>query len=251
MLSFASKFPGHGWFDLLSEKFKERLRFRLWDGFSWSSYSQEGEDVVLNRLLCCQKTGFYVDVGAHHPLRFSNTHLFHRRGWRGINIDATPGSMESFRKIRPEDINLECGVGLEAGVLPLYVFHEGALNTFDLRVAELWRSQGAGDFHRAEVKVLPLKQIFEQFIPKGLTIDFLNVDVEGLDLPVLQSNDWSRYRPRYVLAEIGEHALSSLAQHATNDLLENIGYSLLAKTANTGIFKDLHSLGNGGLNPRS
>jgi hypothetical protein len=60
------------------------------------SYSQEGEDMVLYRTFETVKEGFYVDVGAHHPDRFSNTYKFYKQGWRGINIDAMPGGMDPF-----------------------------------------------------------------------------------------------------------------------------------------------------------
>ena len=53
------------------------------------SFSQEGEDLLIDRMFDGQSVGFYVDVGAHHPTRFSNTYLLYLRGWRGINIDAT------------------------------------------------------------------------------------------------------------------------------------------------------------------
>ena len=57
------------------------------------SYSQEGEDMVLARYLEGQKNGFYVDVGAHHPFRFSNTYHFYLKGWHGVNIDPLWGMM--------------------------------------------------------------------------------------------------------------------------------------------------------------
>src|SRR5580658_8816405 len=74
------------------------------------SFSQEGEDMILASFFEGKKNGFYVDVGAHHPKRFSNTHHFYIRGWRGINVDATPGSMKLFRRTRPDDINIEAAV---------------------------------------------------------------------------------------------------------------------------------------------
>ena len=57
------------------------------------SYSQEGEDLILERFFEGKEIGFFVDIGAHHPMRFSNTYIFYLKGWRGINVDATPGSM--------------------------------------------------------------------------------------------------------------------------------------------------------------
>lgn len=75
-------------------------------GFSTRSYSQEGEDMILRRIFGSQTSGFYIDVGAHHPKRFSNTYFFYKKGWAGINIDAMPGSMKAFQKVRYRDIEI-------------------------------------------------------------------------------------------------------------------------------------------------
>jgi len=45
-----------------------------------------GEDVFVNNYLK-KKIGFYVDVGAYHPLELNNTYLLYKKGWNGINID--------------------------------------------------------------------------------------------------------------------------------------------------------------------
>src|SRR5689334_5444047 len=75
------------------------------------SFAQEGEDLVRASFFEGRRNGFFVDVGAHHPKRFSNTYHFYLfRERRGINIDATPGSMTAFRRARPEDINIEAAV---------------------------------------------------------------------------------------------------------------------------------------------
>ncbi|MFA7355121.1 MAG: SAM-dependent methyltransferase, partial [Sulfurimonadaceae bacterium] len=95
---------------LLPKSLKEKIvdvKNNYFDGYALKSYSQEGEDMILRRLFEQQPNGFYVDVGAHHPKRFSNTYFFYKKGWRGINIDAMPNSMELFNKIRPRDINIE------------------------------------------------------------------------------------------------------------------------------------------------
>ena len=91
------------------------------DGYATKSYSQEGEDMILKRLFGGQKFGFYVDVGAHHPKRFSNTYYFYKKGWRGINIDAMPGSMIAFDKLRPRDINIERPISDKKQILTYYL----------------------------------------------------------------------------------------------------------------------------------
>lgn len=98
-------------------KYYRKLRVYFFGRFVFKeiSYSQSGEDRALYRYFERQDNGFYVDVGAHHPFRFSNTCIFYARGWRGINIDAMPQSMALFRKYRKNDINLEVAIGNGGG----------------------------------------------------------------------------------------------------------------------------------------
>src|SRR5690606_15965677 len=118
--------------------------------------------------------GFYVDVGAHHPTHYSNTYLFYKRGWRGINIDAMPGSMEPFRKLRPHDINLEIPISSKTEILPFYIFNRPTLNTFSR--AEADRKNGWGNFKlikTIEMEAFPLSEILDKYLPKGQKIDFM------------------------------------------------------------------------------
>ena len=86
------------------------IKLDILNGYAVKSYSQEGEDMVLYRIFEKQKSGFYVDIGAYHPKRFSNTYFFYKRGWRGINIEPNPEAIKLFKKYRVGDINLEMGV---------------------------------------------------------------------------------------------------------------------------------------------
>ena len=86
--------------------------------------------ILHNMVLTRAGAGFYVDVGAHHPRRYSNTYLFYKRGWRGINIDAAPGSMKSFSKTRPRDINLEIGCAKQAGLKEFIIYDQPLVSTF-------------------------------------------------------------------------------------------------------------------------
>ena len=165
-------------------------------------YSQNGEDLILNRFLDNKKEGFFVDVGAHHPIRFSNTYLFYKKGWTGINIDAMPGSMTQFNKIRPKDINIEIGVGLKNDQLTFYQFNESALNTFSKKEALSKNKDGYEIIKSNLVQVESLENLLDKYMPKNTKIDFLNIDVEGKDEEVLISNNWEKYNPNYILVEI-------------------------------------------------
>jgi len=164
------------------------LRNIFFDGYCLKSYSQEGEDIILRRIFEKQKTGFYIDIGAHHPKRFSNTYYFYKKGWRGINIDAMPGNMKLFRKMRPRDINLEIPVSDKKRELTYYMFNEPALNSFSKTLSiERDRKEEYKIVDEIKIEILTLAEVLNAYLPSNTRIDFLSVDVEGLDFQVLAS----------------------------------------------------------------
>ncbi|HUP74918.1 MAG TPA: FkbM family methyltransferase [Acidimicrobiales bacterium] len=196
-------------------------------------FSQEGEDVILLRLLEHDPVGTYVDVGAHHPARFSNTRLLYDRGWSGLNIDALPGSMAAFRKARRRDVSVEAGVGREPGIASYWQFVEPALSTFDEAVAESRIADGHGLLQRVDLPVDTLSHLIAEHLP-GRAVDLLTVDVEGRDLDVLESLDWERYRPRVVVVESELEICDFSSGPAA--LLTSQGYSLYAATGLSRVF---------------
>jgi methyltransferase fkbM len=148
------------------------------------------------------KAGFYVDVGALDPFRFSNTYALYLMGWKGINIEPRRDSIHKFSKYRKRDVNLNVGVSLEAGELDYYAFVEPAYNTTGKVRADYVIQQGYSQLvDHYKIKTLPLKAIFQQNNIPETGIDFLAIDVEGHELSVLQSNDWQIYRPFLVAME--------------------------------------------------
>lgn len=205
------------------------------------SYSQEGEDLILNRFLEPIKTGFYVDIGAHHPKRFSNTYHFYKKGWRGINIDAMPNSMHAFNLERPEDINLELGISNEKRELIYYMFNEPALNTFSKKEAESKNElRNYKIIENKKIQTYSLEEVLDRYLPQNTIINFMTIDVEGLDLEVIKSNDWQKYRPSIILIEdLKKQSINDMINESElYSLLKNEGYDLVAKTFNTLFFKN-------------
>jgi FkbM family methyltransferase len=206
------------------------------NGLSYRSYAQEGEDMVLRRIFEDQKVGFYVDVGAHHPTRFSNTFYFYRRGWRGINVDALPGTKQLFQRVRHRDITIECGVGAQAGVLKYYAFNEPALNTFSEQEATRKDISPYHIINTLQIPVVTLKQLLDEYLPRGIQIDFMTIDAEGFDHEIVSSGDWKRYRPRVVLVELLNTEIHKFERHPTAIILKENNYRAFAKTYNTYFF---------------
>lgn len=205
--------------------------------YTRKSYAQEGEDLLLDRYINGQKEGFFVDVGAHHPQRFSNTYLLYKRGWSGINIEPTPGKMKLFNKIRARDINLEVAVGSEEKMATFHLFNESALNTFNPTVAEKIIQLPEYKLEKTlPIKIIPLKKILDLYFPKNKTFDLLTIDAEGNDLDVLLSNDWALYKPRYILVEGQNGDIRSALDSPITQFLAQQKYIARAKTFNTLLF---------------
>lgn len=224
------------------------LKNIFFDIYCLKSYSQEGEDMILRRIFEKQKTGFYVDVGAHHPKRFSNTYYFYKKGWRGINIDAMPGSMKFFQKIRARDINLEVAISNKKQELTYYMFNEPALNSFSKPLSK--ERDGKEEYKvykEIKIKTLTLEEILDNYLPKDIKIDFLSIDVEGLDFQVLKSNNWYKYKPYVILIEALDFSFDNPRNSKICRFLIGKKYHLLAKTFNTLIFINKESFDLEGL----
>src|SRR5215218_111851 len=177
---------------------KSRLQQLLLGYHSYApSFSSAGEDMILRHVIGSDKMdGFYVDVGAYDPVVGSNTHFFYVNGWRGINVEARPGSRERFQTVRPRDINLEVGVSKEPGSLTYYfISDDSTMNSFSREFLEHTGAIGAVT-REIPVPGMPLCESLERHLPAGQSIDFMSVGVE--------SNDWGRFRPRFVVVEDGE-----------------------------------------------
>ena len=145
----------------------------------------------------------YIDVGAFHATFASNTAVLAPRGWRGICIEPNPLMAERLRSARPDDVVLEVAVGSSRRKSHLNFFYEwGSSNTLDDDFATfISATQGVEVSQQIAVDVVPLAQILAEHVPAEATIDFMSIDVEGMDLEALRSSDWQRFRPSLVAVE--------------------------------------------------
>ena len=180
----------------------KQLRFNLTDNRR-ISYSQTGEDLLVRQVFTMlgQSRISYLDLGANHPTRFSNTYLFYRDGSSGVSVEPDPAAQGLFRKWRPRDTLLCCGVGLTDGAADFYVMTTNTLNTFSRE--EALRYQGYGNQEILETIKVPLKPVnailerhFRERCP-----NFISLDIEGMDLEILKTLDFQRFRPEVFCIE--------------------------------------------------
>jgi len=204
------------------------------------SYSQEGEDIVLSRYLDGIEKGFYVDIGAHHPKRLSNTYSFYKRGWSGINIDAMPGSMRAFKRHRKRDINLEIGISTTSNELSYYIFNEKALNTFSEENAIIWNAKPPYKIKKIiKIRTMKLNEVLSKYKPTGQPIHFMSIDVEGYEEVVIDSNDWEKFRPLYLILEDHLAIVDNFNTISITQKMNFLGYKLVSKLYYSLIFKDV------------
>ena len=198
------------------------------------TFSQAGEDIIIRNFfyerLNKRRPGFFVDIGAYHPYRHSNTFYLYRGGWRGINIDPRPGSMDLFNRIRPRDINLELAIADKHGQATYFDFgvDSAVINTLSTEYIE---RLGTADQVKNSyaVKTYPLNEVLNKHVPAGTEIDFMNIDIEGMELPALGSSDWEKYRPKLLACELYGFSVSELMSTSLACFLVECGYEFYAR----------------------
>lgn len=163
------------------------------------SNSQKGEDLMIDKYFNHKKNGFYIDVGACHPQRLNNTKLFYDRGWRGINIEPNPERIKLFLRDRKRDINLNIGIGTVKKIAVFYELEHAGVSTFSKEEADSLLNLGHKLRKKINVPMYRLEDIMKKYVK--VDIDFMSVDTEAMDLEVLKSNNWGKFRPKLLCVE--------------------------------------------------
>jgi len=164
------------------------------------SYAMDGEDTAINLFNKKLEKGFYVDIGAHHPIQRNNTHLLFKKGWEGINIDVNKFSIDLFNFLRPEDLNLQIAVSDKEGEISFFYQKKfSQLNTTDKEIA---KENFQGNYQEKKVKCQTIQNILDNSKFKNKKIDLLNIDVEGAEMKVLNTLNFEIYDPSLICIEI-------------------------------------------------
>jgi FkbM family methyltransferase len=201
--------------------------------FLKNSYSQDGEDLIIDELLNYKKKGTYIDVGANDVEKFSNTKRFYDKGWRGINIEPDYNNYIKFVEKRPEDINLNLGIGTKKGSLKFYLFDTDTLSTFSSDSVEKYKTLGFKVIEEKLIELVSLEEVISKYLGNE-PIDFISIDTEGYDLEVLKSNNWEKYRPKLICVENFEED-----EVEVKEFLEDKMYQKIKSTKINSIYKNL------------
>ncbi|HAV10001.1 MAG TPA: FkbM family methyltransferase, partial [Dehalococcoidia bacterium] len=162
------------------------------------SYAQNLEDVMLYRALKHVERGFYIDVGAQHPINDSVTKAFYDLGWRGINIEPVIEYFNLLQQHRPNDINLNIAVGAHKGKVVLHEVLDTGASSVIKNYAESYARNGYQIKSRT-VTCTTLDTLCAK--NKVGTIHFLKIDVEGAERSVIEGFSFTKVRPWIVVVE--------------------------------------------------
>lgn len=200
-------------------------------------FSQYGEDTIIRKHFNKSK-GFYIDVGAHHPFRQSNTAYLWLKGWTGVNVDASAESVEVFKKVRPYDANVWSAVVSEDfsknnSVVDFYT--SKSIDLCATASAELAAEREASVVKR--VPCTSLANIIDTYAPLGGgKVDFLNIDIEGLDEVAIEGiSNWACF-PTMISIETYVDTISDVLGTRTFKLLTEAGYEYRYQIGLTSIY---------------
>lgn len=170
---------------------------RLIFGDAKKSYAQCGEDLIVHFILNALKIikPRYLDIGAYHPTLLSNTYLLYRKGCLGVCVEPDPDLYNQIKSKRKRDVCLNVGIGTtEKAHAEFYVMSSKTLNTFSKEEAERYQSYGNERILKViQIPLVSVNTIIEQYLPD--CPNFVSLDAEGMDQPILETFDFSRFRP--------------------------------------------------------
>lgn len=208
--------------------------------FSTKSYSQIGEDIIINFIFNSKGIDRfnYLDIGANHPFYINNTYNFYLNGKRGINIEPNPNLFELLTKYRSQDINLNIGISAKKSELTYYHFDVPALNTFSLEEKNRYLTLGHKLIHQEILIVDTITNIVNKYC-NSIFPNILFVDVEGLDFDIIKSIDFkSENTPNVICIETLSYSKdnSGVKHIELIDYIKSKGYFLYADTYVNSIF---------------
>lgn len=210
-------------------------------------YSQLWEDIIIDFLILKDNGGkasnqpwFYIDIWWNDPVHANNTYFFYKKWWQGINVEPNKRLIRTFHRKRPRDTNLEVAIGKENGELTFYSFEVSQVSTCDPVTVERYVAAWHKVADQYTVPVRTLESICDEYV-RDKKIDILSVDVEWLDMAVLESNNWDRYRPTYVIVETVEHSKDGWVKQGDifDPFFQERWYVVVGETGANTIYKDL------------
>ncbi|MFA7301395.1 MAG: FkbM family methyltransferase [Candidatus Shapirobacteria bacterium] len=174
-----------------------QIKRTIWREKILGSYSQDYEDIEIEKLMNCAK-GRYLEIGGYHPTRLSNTYRLYKKGWTGVIVEPNPEVKEIFKVIRSKDKFLNIGISENGGNIKYYKYLIPALNSF----AKINNGHKITSVENIETRKIT-DIVKENF-------DFVSIDTEGYDAIILNNWPWKKYNPKVICVETDKVAVDKI-----------------------------------------
>jgi predicted XRE-type DNA-binding protein len=206
------------------------LKKIYYEKYTNKSYSISNVDLIINRMFSKIKNGIYVDVGCNHPIKYNNTYLLYKRGWRGINIDLDKKSIDEFNLIRNKDYNIQALISSEENInKEIYFYHErSAINTVSKDLID-YRNSKNEDFQIKKQLTSTLNKIIEDSPFKDKKINLISIDIEDHEYEALKNFNFNKYKIDCIVSEIHDYNQEKLEIYNQNieSIINNKLYNML------------------------
>lgn len=206
------------------------------------SYSQAGEDIIVEYLFNSLNISHptYLEIGTNHPKACNNTYKFYDKGCKGVCIEPDASMIEEIKKTRPNDTVLNIGIGItEQENANFYLFPKkyNGWSTFSLEEADFRKQETSISYETLSVPLKNINSIIKEYFNQHP--NFISLDVEGLDLEILKSIDFDKYKPEVICVETVSFGYLNNTEKKLNNIaefMETLGYFAYADTHINTIF---------------
>lgn len=158
--------------------------------------SQQGEDIFIynNFINVNTPDGIFVELGAMDGICYSNTYFFENTlGFKGVLIEPT----KLYEKLKLNRPNSDCyNLAVSHNTEPVKILGNCATAGISALMSDAFKkAHHTNDINEYYVNAKPIRDILEE--SKIKYIDLLSIDVEGGELVVLNTIDWTI--PIYVI----------------------------------------------------
>jgi FkbM family methyltransferase len=168
-----------------------------------NTYSQFSQDIyVFREIYKEKKNGFFVEVGAHDGIKFSNTLFLENNGWKGVCIEPHPAIYQLLLKNRPKCICIDYAAYKDDDKLLPFIMSDISCGCSGFEYSNL--HEFIKNKKRCVVKTKKLTTILDE-IKAPSFIEYISLDTEGSELDILNGLDFNKYKIGYFSIEHNHH----------------------------------------------